>query len=597
MGNIKKDGKKQGLQSSSVTFGDGDNFRTDSLDGSIVGKARNMKNYFGLPIYATQQSPLAIVYQSRGAIIQSEVTKSAVDIVQEIDADTSVGFGEMLSTTHGNGVAQRKVAQSLLSMAGTESMTNYFLHKGGIEAVARLIFESGDLEVMFVCSAAFYQASRKSENCKILIEKQVLSSVAKLVEHGDTRIRLNAVKIICNLSSLDGVHEEQLIMANVISVIQSLLTTSVTQEVTCLSIVALNNILLGLAGNNDIEGAVRTCIQVSKKMDVLHNVPVALFMMKVFANMSSILNYTSTMCDESITPLLLHLLDAHPRSDLVGYCAETFLNLSVIRKNRRELGSSGIANYLDRIFTLGDSAARARALTTIGNLLVGSYFFEKIAREDILSTILNSLFDPAQPKQFTAVAYCLSQLAMNESCAAILVRCNVVRMNIAHLSTAPMDATSYMWNVLVSLSQQPRFFENIIGERDVLFPTLLSEVQKYEDHRIEAIALLAYNLALRKGLEDKLNVEQIEMLVKTLKIVIYRYPPMKLTMLTALIFVANNIRQSRTFILGDDLIKLLNIGGDGGPVMNIKCAALLNLVSCEEPCCLPLLDAGAQQFL
>jgi hypothetical protein len=600
--NLKtKDGQKIST-SASVSFVDGDGMRLDmSMDSNGTGKPRGLlKNYFGLPIYATQQSPLAIVYQSRGAIVASVSEKFVTQRVQELDADgTTVGLVDSTTVSSANRVAQRKVAASLLSMANTDSMTNYFLNKGGIEAVSRLIYESGDTDVLFICSTALHSASMKEENCKVLITKQVVSPLVKLIEIGDLQVRLHCAKTMVNLSLVSGQFEEQLVMANALSVVQSMLSTAAANnEIMSLAMLCLSNISPSLPGNTEVEIAVRTSVQVSKKLEVLKNLPVALFLMRVFANLSSLQLFTSIMCEESIVPLLLHVIEAHPHPDIIGYASETFLNLSLVRKNRREIASSGLAQQLGRIFTIGDANARARALTTVGNLLNSNQFFDKMANKDILDTILNVLFILEQPRQFTAVAYCLSQLASNKICAEILVSCDVVKKTIEYLVEAPAEATPYMWNVLVSLSLQGKmFFNHIIKEKAMLFPALLSEVRKLSDLRMEPIALLAYNLALAKDLGEHLDVSQTEMLVKTLKYVMEMCYPMKLTMLTGLIYIAGSIPLSRQFILADDIIKLLSSGGDGGPAMNIRCASLLNLVSCDERCCQPLLDAGAQQFL
>jgi hypothetical protein len=599
---IKKDGKKNNT-SASVSFVDGDGMRLDmSLDSALGGTGKKTglaKNYFGLPIYAIQQSPLAIVYQSRGAIVASVSEKSIVQRVQEAGDDTDAGLVDNTMVSTANQVAQRKVAASLLSMANTDSMTNYFLNKGGIEAVTRLIYESGDSDVLYICSTALHSASMKEENCQILISKHIVAPVLKLIEIGDSQVRLHCAKTMVNLSLVSGPSEEQLVMSNALSVVQTMLSTSAgNNEIMSSSMVCLSNISPSLASNNDVEVAIRTSLQIAKKLDVLKSEYSATFLMRILANLSCLPMFSNIMCEESITPLLLHVIEAHPHPDIIGYASETFLNLSLVRKNRRDIAASGLAQQLGRIFTIGDANARARALTTIGNLLNSNQFFDKMANKDILDTILNVLFVLDQPKQFTAVAYCLSQLAANKVCAEILVSCNVVKKTIEYLIEVPPEATSYMWNVLVSLSLQGRtFFNHIIKEKATLFPALWSEVQKCNDLRLEPIALLAYNLSLSPELNQHLDLQQTELLVRTIKYVMEVCYPLKLTMLTALVFVAANIVTSRPCILADDLIKLLSRGGDGGPDMNIRCAALLNLVSCDEKCCQPLLDSGAQQFL
>ena len=101
--------------------------------------------------------------------------------------------------------------------------------------------------------------------------------------------------------------------------------------------------------------------------------------------------------------------------------AEGFVNLSMSKKNRREISGCGVSQYLDRIFVMGSPEAKAHILRMIGNLLSSNLFHDRIAREDTLTSMLNNLLDPTEPAQFSGVSFCLSQLAGNLTYLSILL--------------------------------------------------------------------------------------------------------------------------------------------------------------------------------
>ncbi len=112
----------------------------------------------------------------------------------------------------------------------------------------------------------------------------------------------------------------------------------------------------------------------------------------------------------------------------------------MVKKNRREIASSGVANYIERIFAVGTSTTRAFVLLMIGNLLSSGLFHDKIARRDILSNFIDDLLDPGQPRQFVAVSFVLAQLTQVQSSAATMVECNVIQVTLPLLPRAPPEA-------------------------------------------------------------------------------------------------------------------------------------------------------------
>jgi len=125
---------------------------------SIRSKMGN-KKFCGLPIYALPQTTSAMTYQSRKPMIETVKINSSNDywnadhssvLSDELKPSTPslkkdrmhghIKESEVGGTIHF--AAQRKVSQALLTMANNEAMMKYFLHKGGLDAIMRLVRES-----------------------------------------------------------------------------------------------------------------------------------------------------------------------------------------------------------------------------------------------------------------------------------------------------------------------------------------------------------------------------------------------------------------------------------------------------------------------
>lgn len=110
------------------------------------------KNYFGLPPYALQQNELAIAYQSRKPLVPMFYQKEESipdDASQQSDSKEKSESTARRALENSietkvdvNYTAQRKVANALLTMVRNEIMLKHFLHKGGFEAVLKLVNES-----------------------------------------------------------------------------------------------------------------------------------------------------------------------------------------------------------------------------------------------------------------------------------------------------------------------------------------------------------------------------------------------------------------------------------------------------------------------
>eukprot|EP00605_Chrysophyceae_sp_TOSAG23-4_P002036 GSChrysophyteH1.ASY1.ANO1.2255.1 assembled CDS len=282
----------------------------------------------------------------------------------------------------------------------------------------------------------------------------------------------------------------------------------------------------------------------------------------------------------------------------MGRISEGFVNLSCTRKNRREISSSGIAAHLDKVFNVGTPQMRAYILSMVGNLLVSGFFHDKIARDDAINPMLTDMFDPAQTAQFTAVSYVIAQLAQVETSSAVMVRCNAIQIILSLLREAPKAATSYLWTLLAALSQQPRFFEDMVKER-MLVLEMYKEVLDDNSTHIEMVVQLAYNLSLRKDLVSFLQQDLIEMFVELLKrIFLIHAKPLKATALSSLINFCTHSRTSRATLLGGlHIIDYFEEVGIDDPIMNVKFLAILNIISNEDKLCIKMLEAGAQKFM
>lgn len=187
-----------------------------------------------------------------------------------------------------------------------------------------------------------------------------------------------------------------------------------------------------------IQCIVATKQQSTKKIDVVKSVSKALFVSDLYKNFSRINHYSSLLVDEGLMPMLLHLMDIHLGvDDILKTCTEAMSNLSINRKNRREIASSGIASRLTLLFERGSASTRAYTLLIMGNLLSSGLFYDKVANVHTISYILDHLLDKKYPKQFAAVSYCLCQLSKVEHSCEVLVQCDVIPILLAYLRESP----------------------------------------------------------------------------------------------------------------------------------------------------------------
>ena len=611
---MKTSKSHQGLSSADgLQFPAGDSGRTKaarrlsvptrSFSPRMVYITNQLQNFCGLPDYAYDPNPDALVYKTRKPMPKApaDPDQERIDSAEKkVRQKTATGLQDPAlvaapKQSDNSTMAQRKVAHALLTMVKNDMMLINFIFKGGYDAVTRLTNESQDLEVLRTCTKCLVSASSRTKYCKDLFEKQILSNISALLEKNDDDIRVSCMEVLLNMSMEDRL-EDTLVLAGVLTTVQQVLSSCYRGAIIKPALLAISNLSTGLLGQ-DADTVVKLVMVSCKRLDIMTNLKNASFMMDVIVNITRLFQFTGLLCDESICPLMLHLMDQYTGdANIVAKCTECFVNLSGNKKNRREIAQSGVANQLDMIFTTGSPQIRAYALLMVGNLLSSGLFHDKIAKPSLVTNILENMLDPAQPPQFIAVSYCLSQLATVEASSVCLVQCNILQLFLRILGRAPHEAKPYMWNLLVNLSQQSQFFGDVMLEVGPLLTTLLSEIETGAQH--EDACRIAYNLSLQPAFSTFLSEKQLESFSNILKTLFTGSgDPIKSIALTSLVNFAAYAKTARGVVLGRDLIDIFTEEGTDNDANSLKIASLLNICSSEENLCLRMLEAGAQNTL
>ncbi len=577
-------------------------------------KLRLKNNFMGLPDYAYDANPNALIYQARKVILEKVDPRahSREEHHHEHKEDkVADGSGEKESKKINASMiaAQRKVSHALLTMVQNESMSIHFMVKGGVEAVMKLLGESTDTEVLTVCLECLLSAAQNPEYCKILTEKYILSTISGMLDKCDQQIGLLVAKFITYMSYQEALGDI-LVLGGIVGIVQNLFQMAAEYELFFYLMLTMNNVGPCLSGP-DAELCLKILMSCTKRLDVARHYENACFAVDIFVNFTRCMSYSIILCEEGALPLFIHSLESYMTKDMMGRISEAYVNLSCTRKNRREISSSGIATHLDKVFNVGTPQMRAWILSMVGNLLTSGFFHDKIARDDAINPMLTDMFDPEQTAQFVAVSYVIAQLAQVETSSVVMVRCNAIQIILGLLREAPIAATNYLWTLLAALSQQPRFFEDMVKER-MLVLEMYKEVLDDNSTHIELVVQLAYNLSLRKDLVNFLEQDLIEMFVELLKrIFSFHARPLKATALSTLINFCTYSKTSRATLLGvgtassraisneqgHHIIDLFEDVGIDDAIMNVKYLSILNIISNEDNLCIKMLEAGAQKFM
>ena len=213
----------------------------------------------------------------------------------------------------------------------------------------------------------------------------------------------------------------------------------------------------------------------------------------MFCQISRIEKYQALFVEEGGLTLLLAMLDRRSEADITDRCAETFVNLSLTKKNQREIASSGIAFQFPKILGGENVSTKSRAfcLMMIGNLLSAGYLHDKIATVETVNSILKML-DPAAARQFMAVSFVISQIIHAKNSLDLVIECGGVVAMCKQLNaisiigrdiienpakyedqdgTSPStllmvlrDGLSYIWGILanITLDQDHKALINLI---------------------------------------------------------------------------------------------------------------------------------------
>jgi hypothetical protein len=204
----------------------------------------------------------------------------------------------------------------------------------------------------------------------MLVDDGVIPTIMSLVEQGDDDIRHWCAEIVTNLTFFSGGTEadENIVLSGVLPVLNIIVSNATRIDTLCYCTLSLSNLAHVFDGNDSLL-AVRMLLNLAPRLEVMTNVGNAVFLTDVLSNVSRISRYLNPLCEESALPLLLNVMDEHFEPKIVLNMAECFVNLSMSKKNRRDIAVSGVAVHLERIFSEGSPEARAHILRMIGNLL------------------------------------------------------------------------------------------------------------------------------------------------------------------------------------------------------------------------------------
>lgn len=292
------------------------------------------------------------------------------------------------------------------------------------------------------CGQCLVQISSSGggEHCKYLVDKGIFSGISSLIDYPDDNVKHYSAVILAKLSFVSEL-EELLLMNGALQQIQLLLSHAHRTDTICYLIMSLCNLSTFIV-QNEAELVVRMTFQATKKIDIVRSLNKAKFVADLYCNFTRLGAFTSLLVDEGLLPFLITMMESHNSSQtLLSATTEALANMSINRKNRREISGSGIAQRLSMLFDRGDPIVRSFALLIMGNLLsptstnpsanatansINNSFHEKVATPEILSNIMDNLLDIHVPKQFNAVSYCLYQLSMNENSREVMVSCQVI---------------------------------------------------------------------------------------------------------------------------------------------------------------------------
>ena len=601
-------------------------------------KAKFKLPFFGMPV--EDKSPEALLYAGRKQLSKKKKKKG-----QDPDSDdereeerrrqeeaalrAAAAAAASSSSTDlpKNSVAQKKVAHALQIMASNGTTTHHFIHDGGIEAVYRMISESDDEDVLGICSACLVEVTDKGvKHAPALLEKSIVSNVTTLIEVGSEYVKFMAARTLSNLSRMEGI-SNKLVRAGVVTAAMALIA-STREDTVSYAALTICNVATDIATGPDAEQAARTCTHVAKRLDLMNDVDAAKFASMLFNNLARVPVYSALLVEEGVIPMLIGMLMGLNEVPIIEACVETFVNLSMNRKNQREISSSGVSNALSKILGLRESPlSRAYTLLMVGNLLSSGYLHDKIARKDVIDAIL-SMLDPRDPKQFVAVAFCVCQICLTEVSAELVVQCGVIPLTISLLDavqsaeerdgtatastgTGVRDGVKYLWTLLINLTVVDdnvramckgdvgqSLVEHIDRECTSMLPYEEDITHNGPVNRKDVTLQFLLNLTTRDFFQELFTDEQMMLLAAGLRELLREgREVIRVTVLTVIINIAVKAVVTRPVFMGENLVALINELGITDPEVNNLYVQLLSLISEEEECSIRLLDSNTQMLV
>jgi hypothetical protein len=405
-------------------------------------KAKFSSNYFGIGVANVTER--AMLYSGRAPFVEKK--KSALR--ESVSADAKrTGLPEIKDgkagqeeeeeeELTGNAAAQTKVGHALMIMARNKQTIHHFVHKGGINAVYKMLTESKDKNVLSTSAGCLVEVTRAHAHAKTLLNKNILTYCNGLIEDKvlglDEDCRYLISKVVFNLSEVEEL-EDMLIKFGVVVTCQTL-SGSNRDPTVCFSLLALVNIATAFGKGPDSELVSRMLVNIAKRLDILTNSDHAHFIACLANDLSRLELFKGLLVEEGVLPILIKMINVTDNVQTAEEAVEALVQLSMARKNHREIAGSGIANELTKILD-GDwlrPVYRAYTLLMLGNLLSAGYLFDKIARADIVQAIV-SMLEPDSPLQFVAVSYCLCQIGSTPSNLKLVVECGALEGAVEHL--------------------------------------------------------------------------------------------------------------------------------------------------------------------
>lgn len=581
-------------------------------------KAKTLRNFCGLPNPQRYDSIETTLRKSRGSKL--EMKNPSNDSIKKQSDDPLIRTNkieEYCSINHDIVKSDEielsmhtKIANALATMAHNPKITTHFSTNGGFSALFKLINDSNDTKIHHTCLISITELSENQENILPIIEFGMLSHSNHMLRIAKNDNRIEISKIICNLActQTSGL-VESMIDQGLLSILNSIILNSESQEVAQFSFIAIGN----MAKNVDATNAAIVLRLFSlgiKRLNIEENYTNALICMKLLSDLSRIYVFATIMCEEMTVPYAFQISEIHTTPEILAYLTEIILNLSFHRKNLRELANVRLANLLPNIFKIDDDevahvtpSASGNLLIAIGNMLSGNYFFDKICYEDQMYLISNGLFSRNNSKRFIGVAFCISQLICYEACSQLLVKCNIISITVDHLAAVEphSNCCELLWIIIANLSQHADFLPKMVDHVSTLVNIALAEISVKDIHNaaLNPLALFLYNLSVNNFVLRELGEAQVEKLIRAIKILIETVVDFESTLLSALANIAFNFPKTRKMLLENGVVSLFydDRKDEGSFAVNYKFAMILNIISIQDDCYPRLYDFAAHNIL